>query len=259
MTTALICDDEPFLREQLRLRLSRLWPELRIDAEATNGAQAVELFEAHLPDVVFLDIQMPVMSGLEAARSIGKGRGKRVQIVFVTAFDQHAVEAFEQGAIDYVLKPFNEARLAETVLRLKERLQTPPAPGVPTRELDALQQVLQQLSGQIRPNYLLWIKASVGQSVRLIPVDEVLYFQADEKYTRVVMPDGEALIRKPVKELLAELDPDRFWQIHRATIVNTRAIASVVRGARDVAELKVKGRRETLTVSRNFTQLFKQM
>lgn len=255
--TAILADDEPLLRDMLRTKLQKLWPELSIVAEATNGAEALQHFEAMDPDIMFLDIHMPVMTGLEAARLIGKGRSKRVQLVFITAFDQHAVEAFERGAIDYVLKPFNEGRLAETVERLKERLAAPAE-----EEGTELTQVLRQLTAQLtggEAGYLKWVKASVGQTVRLIAVDEIVYFQSDEKYTRVVMEDGEVLIRKPIKELLAELDPNQFWQIHRATIVNTKAIAGVVRGLRDQADLKLKSRPETLTVSRNFTNLFKQM
>jgi DNA-binding LytR/AlgR family response regulator len=266
MPTALICDDEPLLREQLRLRLAKLWPELTLIGEATNGAEALTLYESAQPDVVFLDIHMPVMSGLEAARLIGKGRDHngqlhRTHIVFVTAYDEHAVEAFERGAIDYVLKPFNEARLADTVARLRERI------AMPSRDADEnnaanISKVLKLLAdraGISTDPYLKWIKASVGSTVRLIPVEEVVYFQSDEKYTRVVMDESEVLVRKPIKELLDELDPNRFWQIHRATIVNTHAIAGVTRGLRDQADLKLKSRAETLTVSRNFTHLFKQM
>ena len=266
MPTALIADDEPLLREQLKFRLGKLWPELSIEAEAVNGADALAMFEERGPDIVFLDIHMPVMSGLDAARLIGRGRAKRAHIVFVTAYDEHAIEAFERGAIDYVLKPFNEARLAETVARLKERVDASTdsaANGGDTRDDDNdLAGVLRQLTARMGLSadaYLRWIKASVGQTVRLIPVDEVVYFQADEKYTRVVLEDAEVLIRKPIKELLDELDPKQFWQIHRATVVNTRAIAGVVRGMRDQADLKLKNRAETLTVSRNFTHLFKQM
>lgn len=263
MPTALIADDEPLLREQLKSRLAKLWPELKLVAEAVNGAEALALFEEHEPDVVFLDIHMPVMTGLEAARLIGRGRSKRTHIAFVTAYDEHAVEAFERGAIDYVLKPFNEARLQETVERLQERLQAPAdSAGNGESEESDIASVLRQLTSRMglpAGEYLRWIKASVGQTVRLIPVEEVLYFQSDEKYTRVALEDAEVLIRKPIKELLDELDPKQFWQIHRATVVNTRAIAGVVRGLRDQADLKLKGRPETLTVSRNFTHLFKQM
>jgi DNA-binding LytR/AlgR family response regulator len=255
--TAILADDEPLLRDMLKAKLGKLWPELSVVAEGTNGAEALQHFEALEPDILFLDIHMPVMTGLEAARLIGKGRNKRVHLVFITAFDQHAVEAFERGAIDYVLKPFNDARLAETIDRLKERLAQPAE-----EDGSDLTQVLRQLTSQLsggEAGFLKWIKASVGQTVRLIAIDEIVYFQSDEKYTRVVMDDGEVLIRKPIKELLAELDPHQFWQIHRATIVNTKAIAGVVRGLRDQADLKLKTRPETLTVSRNFTHLFKQM
>lgn len=261
MPTAILADDEPLLRDQLKLRLSKLWPDLKLAGEAVNGAEALAMFEELEPDVVFLDIHMPVMNGLEAARLIGRGRSKRAHIVFITAFDEHAVEAFEHGAIDYVLKPFNEVRLSETVARLQERLAAK-GPAEDGAADEDVARVLRQLSarmGMPAESYLKWIKASVGQTVRLIPVDEVIYFQSDEKYTRVVLDDAEVLIRKPIKELLEELDPEQFWQIHRATIVNTRAIAGVVRGLRDQADLKLKGRPETLTVSRNFTHLFKQM
>ena len=263
MPTALITDDEPLLREQLKSRLKKLWPELNVSAEAVNGAEALALFEEHEPDVVFLDIHMPVMTGLEAARLIGRSRSKRAHIVFVTAYDAHAVEAFERGAIDYVMKPFNEARLTETVTRLKERLDGDgeSAANAEAGEeyfANALRQLTRRM-GLPSGEYLRWIKASVGQTVRLIPVEEVVYFQSDEKYTRVVLEDAELLIRKPIRELLEELDPKQFWQIHRATVVNTRAIAAVVRGLHDQADPKRKGRAEPLTVSRNFTHLFKQM
>lgn len=258
MPTALIADDEPLLRAQLRTRLSALWPELKIVFEAENGRQVAEHFDLcdEAPHVAFLDIHMPGLSGLEAARRIGK----RSRIVFITAFDQYAVQAFDQGAIDYVLKPFNEERLAETVERVKERLQAGSAE--PDGDVDPLDAILERLAQRMSPRgaqFLQWIKASVGSTVRMIAVDDIAYFQSDEKYTRVVMDDGEVLIRKPIKELLDELDPDCFWQIHRSTIVNTRAIAGVVRGLRDQADLRLKGRNEVLTVSRAFTHLFKQM
>jgi DNA-binding LytR/AlgR family response regulator len=266
MATALIADDEPLLRAQLRTRLAAIWPELKIIIEAENGRQVVEYFDAedqaHLPSICFLDIHMPGLNGLEAARRIGK----RAHIAFITAFDQYAVEAFERGAIDYVLKPINDARLAETVARLKERLarqDLPRAAGDASGDASpALEEILARLSERLAPRvsaYLQWVKASVGSTVRLIQVDDVLYFHADDKYTRVVLEDSEVLIRKPIKELLEELDPAKFWQIHRATIVNSGAIAGVVRGLRDQADLKLKGRPEALTVSRAFTHLFKQM
>jgi DNA-binding LytR/AlgR family response regulator len=246
---AIIADDEPLLRAQLRARLARLWPELAIVAEMTDGRATEELLLAHAPDLFFLDIHMPGVNGLEAARAIAG----RAHVVFVTAFDQYAVEAFERGAIDYVLKPFNEPRLALTVERLKARLKEAPA---------GIEELVESLAGRLAPagnGHLKWIKAAVGNKVRLIPVDSIAYFQSDEKYTRVVTCDGEALIRKPIKELLEELDPARFWQIHRATIVNVDAIAGVRRGLKDQGELSLKDRRETLVVSRAFTHLFRQM
>ena len=248
--TAVIADDEPLLRAQLKARLGKLWPELAIVHEMADGRDVDQVLAAHAPRLFFLDIHMPGVNGLEAARAIGK----RAHVVFVTAFDQYAVEAFEQGAIDYVLKPFNEDRLAATVERLKERLAGAAPPP--------MEELLERLAGRLSPRpaeHLKWIKASLGQSVRLIPVEEVLFFQSDEKYTRVVTCDAEALIRKPIKELLDELDPDKFWQVHRATIVNVEAIAAVRRGLKDQAEIALKGHRETLIVSRNFTHLFKQM
>ena len=248
--TAVIADDEPLLRAQLKARLGKLWPELSIVHEMADGRDVDQVLAAHAPRLFFLDIHMPGVNGLEAARAIGK----RAHVVFVTAFDQYAVEAFEQGAIDYVLKPFNEERLAATVERLQERLAGAAPPP--------MEELLERLAGRLSPRpaeHLKWIKASLGQSVRLIPVEEVLFFQSDEKYTRVVTGDAEALIRKPIKELLDELDPDKFWQVHRATIVNVEAIAAVRRGLKDQAEIALKGRREVLIVSRNFTHLFKQM
>ena len=247
---AVIADDEPLLRAQLRARLGRVWPELDVVHEMENGRDILQVLEDHRPQVVFLDIHMPGVNGLEAARAVGG----RAHIVFVTAYDEHAVEAFERGAIDYVLKPFNEERLELTVGRLRERVQ-----ARPDTSIDAL---VEQLAGRLggkASEHLRWIKASVGSNVRLIPVEEVLFFQSDEKYTRVVTCESEALIRKPIKELLDELDPAKFWQVHRATIVNVDHIASVKRGLKDQAEIALKDSKETLVVSRAFTHLFKQM
>jgi DNA-binding LytR/AlgR family response regulator len=250
MTAAVIADDEPLLRAQLRSRLARLWPELRVVHEMENGRGVDDVLARFSPRVFFLDIHMPGANGLEAARAIGK----RAHVVFVTAYEQYAIEAFERGAVDYVLKPFTEERLALTIGRVKERVGGSPP------DLDALVQSLAaRLQPAAGPSYLRWIKASVGSNVRLIPVEEVLFFQSDEKYTRVVTCEGETLIRKPIRELLEELDPERFWQIHRATIVNLDRIASVKRGLKDQAEITLRDCPETLTVSRGFTHLFKQM
>lgn len=247
--SAVIADDEPLLRAQLRSRLARAWPELEVVHEMENGRDIDQVIDEFAPRLFFLDIHMPGVNGLEAARAIGS----RAHVVFVTAFDQYAVEAFERGAVDYVLKPFNEERLAVTIGRLKERLG-----GNPPQ----LEDLVASLASRLAPRsseYLRWIKASVGSNVRLIPVEEVLFFQSDEKYTRVVTQDAEALIRKPIRELLEELDPAKFWQIHRATIVNVDCIASVRRGLKDQAEIALREHNETLVVSRAFTHLFKQM
>jgi DNA-binding LytR/AlgR family response regulator len=247
--SAVIADDEPLLRAQLRARLARAWPELEVVHEMENGRDIDKVLQAHAPALFFLDIHMPGVNGLEAARAIA---GK-AHVVFVTAFDEYAVEAFERGAIDYVLKPFNEERLAITVTRLKERLGSRPA---------GIEEIVEGLAARLAPRaseHLRWVKASVGSNVRLIPVEEVLFFQSDEKYTRVVTAQAEALIRKPIRELLDELDPVHFWQIHRATIVNVDHIASVKRGLKDQAEIALRDHGETLIVSRAFTHLFKQM
>ncbi len=247
--SAVIADDEPLLRAQLRTRLARAWPELRVVHEMGDGRDVDAVIARHAPSLFFLDIHMPGVNGLDAARAIGP----RAHVVFVTAYDDYAVEAFERGAIDYVLKPFDEQRLALTVGRLKERLNARPA------AIDALVETLAERLAPRGAAHLRWIKASVGSNVRLIPVEEVFFFQSDEKYTRVVTCEGESLIRKPIRELLAELDPAKFWQIHRATIVNVDHIASVRRGLKDQAEISLRGRDETLIVSRAFTHLFKQM
>ena len=255
-TTALIADDEPLLRERLRSHLARLWPELEIVADARNGREAVEMFDIHLPQVVFLDVHMPGLNGIDAARSIAR----RAQLVFVTAYEQYAVQAFEQGAIDYLVKPFDEQRLADTVQRLKERLAQP-APA----DSSTLDTVIERLSNELRQRsagsatHLQWIKASVGQSVRLIPVEQVAYLRADEKYTLVVWEGGEALIRKSIRELADELDPEKFAQVHRSVIVNLHQVSQVNRGPNETAEIQLKGRKEMLPVSRSFVHVFRQM
>jgi DNA-binding LytR/AlgR family response regulator len=257
-TTALIADDEPLLRERLRAHLARLWPELEIVAEARNGREAVELFDVHAPGIVFLDVHMPGLNGIEAARSVAR----RAQVVFVTAHEQYAVQAFEQGAIDYLVKPFDEERLADTVARLKERCASAqPATGSPLESvLDRLADELRQRGLAGRPGgYLQWIRASVGTSIRLIPVDQLVYLRADEKYTLVVWQGGEALIRKTIRELADELDPERYVQVHRSVIVNLREIVQVNRGLNESAELQLKGRKELLPVSRSYVHVFRQM
>ena len=255
--TALIADDEPLLREHLAMHLARQWPELRVIGEARNGREAVELFDRLRPDVVFLDVHMPGISGVDAARTIGP----MAHIVFVTAFEQYAVQAFEHGAIDYVVKPLDEPRLAATVQRLKDRLADRAARRGDDAQIDAaLEQLARRLSrhAAVLPR-LQWIRASVGTTVKLIPVDQVIYLRSDEKYTLVVWEGGEALIRKPIRELTDELDPEQFAQVHRSVIVNLRQVAQVTRGANETAEVHLRGRSETLPVSRSYLHLFRQM
>ena len=255
MPTAIIADDERLMREQLRMRLQEAWPELQIVGEAKNGEEAVQLVGELQPDLTFLDIRMPGKTGMEAAREIGA----RSQIVFVTAYDQYAVEAFERGAIDYVLKPTEPDRLKVTVDRLKERLDKPEVAG---NVNDSVSAMLSQLAEKIaapKQKHLQWIQASIGQDLRMIPVEEILFFRSDEKYTAVQTAGFEALIRKPVRDLADELDPSLFWQIHRATLVNVNAIEGVTRDIRGRNLVLVKGRPEKLEVSRSFLHLFKQM
>ena len=261
---AVIADDERLMREQLRARLAEVWPELQIVAEARNGLEAVDLVAQHRPDLVFLDIRMPGLTGVDAARQIAQmdvaDDEHLPEIVFITAYDQYAVEAFEQGVADYVLKPAERERLARTAERLRKRLAQRAHGEGPA--LGGMQQLLQKLSGHMNPGAaarLKWIQASVGQSIQMIPVEEVLFFISDEKYTRVQTAAVEALIRKPIKELIEELDAELFWQIHRSTLVNVKAIAGVSRDLRGRQLVSVKGHPEKLEVSRSFTGLFKGM
>lgn len=245
--TALLAEDETVLRDQLRSRLASLWPGLRIVAEAATGIEAVARFEDTNPDVVFLDIEMPGMSGLEVARTLLG----RCHVVFVTAYDQHAVAAFEEGAVDYVLKPFETDRLARAVRRVEQRMGEAPA-----NMADLLRELVAARGSKA---YLHWINASQGSAVRLLTVDEVLYFQADTGYTRVVTADGQWLIRKSLKELADELDPSSFWMIHRRTIVNANAIRGVSRDLRGRVFVTLKSGNEKLPVSDTHVHLFRQM
>jgi DNA-binding LytR/AlgR family response regulator len=257
--TALIADDEPLLREALARQLALAWPELEVVAQARNGREAVKQFEALTPDICFLDVHMPGKSGVEAAHEIGR----RAHLVFVTAYDHYAVQAFAQGVLDYLVKPVEPERLAATVARLKERL----AAAQPALNTEAL---LQQLSAQLEqlksaaPTPLRWIRAQVGQTVRLIPVDEIDYLRSDSKYTLVAWrggagQSGEALVRIALKDLVAQLDPEQFAQVHRSIVVNLRAISHVTRGENETADIHLKGRTEVLPVSRNYLHLFRQM
>lgn len=255
--TALIADDEPLLREALGRQLAKAWPELEIVAEARNGREAIRLFESQRPDICFLDVHMPGISGIEAARHIGR----RAHLVFVTAYDQYAVQAFAQGVLDYLVKPVEPARLEETVSRLKERLRAA-LPALNTETL--LQQLAAELQRAAAPPSLRWIRAQVGQTLRMIAVDDVDFLRSDTKYTRIAWrgDDGqpsEALVRVPLKELAAQLDPAQFAQVHRSVVVNLHAISHVTRGDNETADIHLKGRKETLPVSRNYLHVFRQM
>jgi DNA-binding LytR/AlgR family response regulator len=244
--SAVIADDEPLLRAGLRAALAEAWPDLEIVAEAANGQDAVHAVREHRPAFTFLDIEMPLMNGLEAARELRD----LTHVVFVTAYDRYAVEAFERGAVDYVLKPAAPQRLAETVRRLRSRL------GTPAPALDAL---VEELARRIAPGSgrLQWLQASLGNTLKLINVEDVLFFQADTKYTRVVTREGEALVKKTLRELIAELDPRHFWQVHRGTIVNIRAIAAVTSDGDGKREIALRDHATRLEVSRTFAHLFK--
>jgi DNA-binding LytR/AlgR family response regulator len=245
--TAVIAEDERVLREELRTHLTALWPELEIIGEAANGVEATWLLDRRMPDVLLLDIQMPGLTGVQLARQV-QGR---CNVVFVTAYEAHAVAAFEQGAVDYLLKPYDVGRLALAVQRVKERLKTAP------RSLDGL---LSELAGAIpRQNHLRWINAPHKNTVRLINVDDVLYFQSDRGYTRVVTADGDWLIKRSLAELQAELDPACFWPVHRSTIVNASAIDGVTRNLRGRVTLNLKSRSERLPVSEAHEHLFRRM
>ena len=248
--TAVVADDERLMREQIADQLKAAWPELVIVGAAGNGREAVAMVQNLEPDIVFLDIRMPEMDGIQAAQALAG----RAHVVFVTAFDEYAIRAFEQGAIDYLLKPADPERMALTCQRLRSRLEHSPAP---MHEL--LAQLSESLGGVKARGYMRWVQASVGANIRMIPTSDILFFRAEDKYTRVQTPRFEALIRKPIKELIDELDPAEFWQIHRATVVRVDAIEQVSRNLRGNQVVHVKGSDEGLEVSRSFNHLFKQM
>ena len=257
---AVIAEDEPLLRAELRSLLAQAWPELEIVGEARNGREAVQLFEAKRPDVCFLDVQMPGVNGVEAARQIGR----RAHLVFVTAYDHYAVQAFAQGVLDYLVKPLELDRLAETVARLKERLRAAqPASNTETL-LQQLMEQLAKLQTTSGTEPLRWIRAQVGQTLRLIATDDIVYLRSDSKYTLIAWrgDDGrpaEALVRTPLRELAARLDPAQFVQVHRSVVVNLRAVSHVARGENETGDIHLKGRSDVLPVSRSYLHLFKQM
>jgi len=254
--TALIADDEPLLREALVRMLSSAWPELQIVAQARNGREAIDLFDRHRPNICFLDVRMPGKSGVDAAQHIGG----QAHLVFVTAFDQYAVQAFAQGALDYLVKPVEPARLAETVQRLQERLRA----AHPAIDTQALLQQLAQVLNPASANALRWVRASVGATVRLIAVQDIDFLRAEEKYTQVAWRDDtgqprEAVIRTALKELIPQLDTAQFAQVHRSVVVNFSAISHVTRGENETADIHLKGRSDVLPVSRTYLHLFRQM
>ena len=244
--TALIVEDEPALYHELREVLEPLWPELEIIGHAADGVDALGQIARHRPDVVFLDIQIPDPNGLEVARTLRDC----CHIVFVTAYDAYAIEAFDNGAVDYILKPIDPQRIALTVQRLKRRIEGNPAD---------LSRLVDQLQGRAGKPYMRWITASVGATIRLITIDEVIFFQSDQKYTRVVLADSEVLIKKTLKELVAELDPEQFWQTHRSTVVNALEIASIEPNMGGQLTVKLRARREQLPVAESFVRRFRQM
>ncbi len=255
--TALIADDEPLLRKSLTRLLTQAWPELDVIVQARNGREAVDQFEAKQPDICFLDVHMPGLSGVEAARIIGR----RAQLVFVTAYDKYAVQAFGHGALDYLVKPVEPARLADTVARLQERLRA----AKPLPEVEAL---LEQLATHLQKKAglapLRFVRASIGPALRMIPVDEIDFLRSDEKYTLIAWrgdagKPGEALVRMPLKELVAQLDAAQFVQVHRSVVVNLRAISQVTRSLNETAQIHLKGRTDVLPVSRTYLHHFRQM
>jgi DNA-binding LytR/AlgR family response regulator len=253
MITAILADDESLLRDELRDQLATVWPELAIVAEATNGLEAAAMIAEHRPDVAFLDIKMPGQTGIEVAQGIESD----TRVVFVTAYDQYAVEAFDNEAIDYLLKPIGKERLGKAVNRLKAAIaQSTPAPDI-ANVLNLLTRALPK-SAQT-PTHLKWIRASRGDTTYQIPVDEVLFFQSDDKYTVVQTAGGEHLIRMPLAELLQSLDSEQFWQVHRGTVVNSRFVASSKRDDAGRVSLNIKGFAKPVSVSRAYQGLFRQM
>ncbi len=250
---AIIADDERELRTYLKSLLSEIWPELTICGEAKNGKEALTLIETERPQIAFLDIRMPGLTGMDVASKIAG----ICRTVFITAFDQYAVEAFEREAVDYLLKPVSKERLTQTIGRLKNQLDASPEP--PKQLAEVVEQLLSKLPSRGGPGFLRWIRTQHKDSLRLIPVEEVDYFRAEDKYTLVITREGESLIKKSIKDLAGELDPGQFWQIHRGIIVNVSRIDKVSRSLTGRGTLKLKDRPELLTVSRNYLHLFKQM
>ena len=252
-TKAVIADDEKQLRVYLKSLLLELWPDLIICGEARNGKEALELIEKHRPDIAFLDIKMPGLSGMEVAKKVTES----CWVVFITAYDKYAVEAFENEAIDYLLKPITHERLERAVKRLQKQIAASIRP--PSDMTEIVERAIARLYKKKKLGYLRWLRAQHGDGIRLIPVDEVCYFKASDKYTLILTNESELLIKKAIKELADELDPNQFWRIHRGTIVNAHYITKVSRSLTGRGVVKLKDRPELLTVSRSYINIFKQM
>ena len=254
--TCVIAEDEQLFRDALIKLLANQWPELEILAACEDGAEALEAIAEHHPTVAFLDIRMPGLSGMDVAAAT-VSISPATQVVFVTAYNQYAIDAFEKGAIDYLLKPIEPKRLASTVERLQTRLLSGHS------DPSVLAALLEQLSRAVPQNTiaepLVWLTASTGKESRLIMIEDVLYFQSDSKYTTVMTAEGEALLRTPLRDLIDRLDSNQFKQIHRATIVNMKAVAAIIRDETGRGIIKLKGRPETLAVSLTYMPLFRNM
>ena len=256
MTTAIICDDEPRLAESLRAQLNTSWPQLNVVAIGHSGGEALALIAEHEPDIAFLDIRMPGLTGLQVARQVAESDAAP-RIVFVTAYDEHAIEAFDSRAVDYLLKPVKTERLFETITRLQTQLTRNDKPQIDTKLVEALKHIGQITTTERK--YLRWLNCGQGNEIDVIATSEVLFFQSRDKYTAVITADKERYIRTPMKDLLNELDPDEFWQVHRASVIRVAAIERVLRDDIGKMQVRLRGCSELVQVSAAFTGRFKQM
>lgn len=260
MNTAIIADDEPLLRFHLKKELADAWPELEVVAEAANGIEAVDALEKHTPDIAFLDIKMPGLNGLEVAEKISQlsdsGQSGTCLIVFITAYDEFAVQAFEHAAIDYVLKPIDPKRIDKMVQRLQDKLKADTEPQDISQALALLQASLKKPEGR---EHLKWVKALKGEDIHLVNVNDIICFQAEDRYTKVIITDGEFLIRMAIKNLEEQLDPDQFWRVHRSTIIQVSKVVKIERGITGRLSLELMGVRFKPAVSRSYAEKFKQM
>ena len=250
---AIIADCDESLMQELESLLAEVWPDLVVCGRATSGLEALELIDQHRPQLAFLEVRIPGICGMQVARKIGES----CHVVFITAYDHYAVNAFESGAVDYLVKPVTHERLQRAIARVKKQLAAFPVPTAQVAQ--AVENLVAELQRTGRKEFLRWIRVQHRDGLRLIPVEDVCFFQAEDKYTRVVTRDGESLIKKPIKELVRELDPGKYWRIHRGTIVNVSQIDSVSRSHTGRGTIRLKDRQETLVVSRSYLHFFKQM